>query len=219
MMKVSRETNNKETAMLAARRKKADATATTTTTTTAAPKAEANAKPAAAAKPAKAAKPAAAKPAKKKVKVEGSMRTIALGRSYKEFESVVDDNGLPKARAYFDAVGKSAAALPKDFDKTKSVPLKDLIKHLNETVYKPIFGQALRSAVARDLILGTFDSLLSLSENDFKYKIPNFLRAETKVRAERKAHNPKTGASIKVKAKKVVTFKATRAVRDYISNS
>jgi nucleoid DNA-binding protein len=220
MMKVSRETNNKETAMLAARRKKADAaTTTTTTTTTAAPKAEAKAKPAAAAKPAKAAKPATAKPAKKKVKVEGSMRTIALGRSYKEFEAVVDDNGLPKARAYFDAVGKSAAALPKDFDKTKSVPLKDLIKHLNETVYKPIFGQALRSAVARDVILGTFDSLLSLSENDFKYKIPNFLRAETKTRAERKAHNPKTGASIKVKAKKVVTFKATRAVRDYISNS
>jgi nucleoid DNA-binding protein len=193
--------------MLAARRKKAEATTAATTTKTEAK----------AAKPAKAEK--AAKPAKKKVKVEGSMRTIALGRAYKEFDAAVDDNGLPKLRAYFDAVGKSAAALPKDFDKTKSVPLKDLIKHLNETVYKPIFGQALRSAVARDLILGTFDSLLTLSENDYKYKIPNFFRAETKTRAERKAHNPKTGASIKVKAKKVVTFKATRAVRDYISNS
>lgn len=195
--------------MLAARRKKVEATASTTTKTETktAPKA---------AKPAKTAAPKAEK--KKKIKVEGSMRTIALGRAYKEFDAVLDENGLPKVRAYFDAVGRSAAALPKGFDKTKSVPLKDLIKHLNETVYKPIFGQALRSAVARDILLGTFDSLLSLSENDFKYKIPNFLRAETKTRAERKAHNPKTGESIKVKAKKVVSFKATRAVRDYIAN-
>lgn len=211
--------------MLAARRKKAEVATTTATNTeakTAAPKAATTKAAAATAAPKapKAAKaPKAPKAEKKvKVKVEGSMRTIALGRAYKNLEAVLDDNGLPKLRAYFDAVGRSASTLPKDFDKTKSVPLKDLIKHLNETVYKPIFGQALRSTVARDLLLGTFDSLLSLSENEFKYKIPNFIRVETKTRAERTAHNPKTGATIKVKAKKVVTFKPTRAVRDYISN-
>lgn len=197
--------------MLTARRNKAAETKTAEKTET-----KTTAKTASTAKPAK---KTPAKTEKKKVKVEGSMRTIALGRAYKDFEPILDDNGLPKVRAYFDAVGRSAGAIEKGFDKSKSVPLKDLIRHLNATVYAPVFGQALRSAVARDLVLGTFDALLSLSENDYKYKIPNFLRAETKTRAERKAHNPKTGESIKVKAKKVVAFKATRAVRDYISNS
>lgn len=186
--------------MLSARRKKVEAT---TTTATATEKTTATAAP--------------AKKTVKKVKVEGSMRTIALGRAYKETEAVLDDNSLPKLRAYFDAVGRGAAPIAKDWDKTKSVPLKDLIRHLNDTVYKQIFGQALRGPVARDLVLGTFDALLALSEQEFKYKIPNFMRVETKTRAERMAHNPKTGAAIKVKSKKVVSFKPTRAVRDYIS--
>lgn len=209
--------------MLAARRNKAEA-ATEKTTEKTEKKPEAAAKKAAPAAPAKKAEAKKEAPAKKaakpKVKVEGSLRTIALGRHYKDgHEAAVDENGMPKLRAYFDALGRSAGALPKDFDKSKSVPLKDLIKHLNATVFTPIFGQSLRAPIARDLVLGTFDALLSLSEQDFRYKIPNFMRAETKQRAERTAHNPKTGATIKVKAKKVVTFKATRAVKDYIANS
>lgn len=193
--------------MLNARRKKADATTT-------------DAAGAAPALKAKAAAPAPKKEkvAKPKAKVEGSMRTIALGRHYRDgHEAILDENGLPKLRAYFDTLDRSAAPIAKDWDKSKSVPLKDLIKYLNATVYKPVFGQALRAGIARDLVLGTFDALLSLSEQDFKYKIPNFMRVETKTRAERMAHNPKTGAQIKVKAKKVVTLRPTRAVRDYIA--
>lgn len=187
--------------MLSARRKKTEATATATEKTEAT------------------ATPAPAKKAKTKVKVDGSLRTIALGRAYKENQAVLDENSLPKLRAYFDAVGRGVTPVAKDWDKTKSVPLKDLIKHLNATVYKQIFGQALRGPVARDLLLGTFDALLGLSEQDYKFKIPNFMRVETKTRGERMAHNPKTGAAIKVKAKKVVAFKPTRAVRDYIAQS
>lgn len=194
--------------MLNARRKKAEAAAPAPTTTT----------PTKAAAAPAAAKKTVAAPKKAKVKVEGSMRTIALGRHYKDgHEAILDEHGLPKLRAYFDIAGRGAAPIAKDWDKTKSVPLKDLIKYLNEVVYKPVFGQALRGTIARDLVLGTFDALLGLSEQDYKYKIPNFMRVETKVRAERMAHNPKTGASIKVKAKKVVAIKPTRAVRDYIS--
>ena len=156
---------------------------------------------------------------KKKVKVEGSARTIAIGRRFRDgHEAIVDDAGLPKARAYFDPMGRGAGAIPKDWDKEKTVPLKDLIRHVNEVAFKEFFGQPLRGAMARDLVLGIFDTFLTLSEHGYRYKIPNFMRVETKQRAERMAHNPKTGASIKVKSKRVVSIKPTRAVRDYIAS-
>lgn len=184
--------------MLAERRKKAaEATANTATTTTTA---------------------TATKKAKKGGKVEGMMRTIALGQHYKTIEATVDEAGLPKVRAYFDAMGRGASGIPEGFDKEKFLPFKDLVKFVNDSVYKKIFGASFRGPVARDLILGTFDALLQLSEQDIKYKIPNGIRAETKLRKERIGHNPKTGAQIKVKSKKVLTMKPPRAVREFIAN-
>lgn len=152
-------------------------------------------------------------------KATGSMRTIAAGRHYKDGHTAkTDENGMPLSRAYFDPAGRSAKTVEKGWDKDRTVPIKDLIRHMNQELFRPLFGQPLRGAVARDLVFGFADILIALSEQGYKYKIPNGFGVETKTRAPRLAHNPKTKQQVKVPARRVVKVRPTRAVREFIAS-
>jgi len=183
--------------MLNARRKqKAAATATTTTTT-------------------KTTKKAAKKDT---TDVKGPLRSIALGRRYKEYEAPMDDDGTPLFRSIFDPQGRSARAITaEDVPQDRVVNNSAFVEHINETVFKPIFGMALRRKVARHILDGISDQCLVLTEQGWKIKLPNLVTMERVQRAARKARNPRTGAEVSVPARAALSAKATRSARAYMA--
>ena len=157
---------------------------------------------------------------KKENAVSGSMRTIANGRRYKnEHVASLDESGMPKVKSLFDPAGRAASSI--DFstiDKERILPISDLIEHLNQELFRPLFGQPLRAQVARDLVLGFADVLTTISENKVTYRIPNGFTAEPFFREEYVGHNPKTRQPTKVAARRGVKIKPTRAVIDYLAS-
>jgi nucleoid DNA-binding protein len=194
-------------------------------TTGAAPEAEVTTAPAtevvAAATAPEAAAPKAAKKKKTTTKIAGSLRTIANGRHYKDGHvPTLDADNFPKARAYFDPAGRAAKSVDlKSIDKEKTLPLKDLIQHMNQELFRSIFGQPLRGTVARDLVLGFADVLTALSEGGIAYRIPNGFSAEPVVRKAREARNPKSKETMQLEARRAIRITPTRAVKMFMASS
>lgn len=168
-----------------------------------------------------AAAPKADKKKKTTTKIAGSLRTIANGRHYKEGHvPTLDADNFPKARAYFDPAGRAAKSVDlKSVDKEKTLPLKDLIQHMNQELFRSIFGQPLRGTVARDLVLGFADVLTALSEADIAYRIPNGFSAEPVVRKAREARNPKSKETMQLEARRAIRITPTRAVKMFMASS
>lgn len=203
------------------RRKAKAAAATTTPTTAADTTVSAATTDTAAEQPKRAAK----KKANTTAKVSGSMRTIASGRHYKDGHvAQLDESNYPKVRAVFDPAGRSAKSIDvANFDRETTVPVKELIAHLNQELFRPLFGQPLKGSLARDLVLGFGDVLTTLSEQGISYRIPNAFAADTVVRKERKARSMKNGGNnsddpIIVPPRRAVRFRPTRAVKEFIAS-
>jgi integration host factor subunit beta len=63
---------------------------------------------------------------------------------------------------------------------------------------------------AQEIVQGVFDGITDTLAQEGRIELRNFGVFEVKKRKPRKARNPRTGASVKVPAKLVVTFKAGR---------
>lgn len=165
--------------------------------------------------PKKARKPSAKK-AQAKGEVGGKLRSIAIGRAYREYQAPMED-GRPAYRSVFDPAGRSAEKLPKDFSKERLVPMTAFLKHLNETVARKVFGAPLRPKVLRMFFEGICDQGLTLAENGWKIKYPNLVTVERVERKERKARNPRTNATVDVPRHMALSTKPTRSAKAYIA--
>lgn len=158
------------------------------------------------------------KAAKAKSEVDGKLRSIAIGRAYREYEAPMED-GRPSYRSVFDLAGRSAEKLPKDFSKDRLVPMTAFLKHLNETVARKVFGAPLRPRVLRMFFEGICDQGLTLAEGGWKIKYPNLVTIERVERKERKARNPRTNETVHVPRHMALSTKPTRSAKAYMAQS
>lgn len=150
-------------------------------------------------------------------RVSGTMRSIAIGRSYLEYKPPIDDEGRPFFRSIFDAQGNGAKPIGKDVNKDRVLSTSLFLKHTNYTVAKQVLGMSFRPKVWRMLVEGIFDQALSLVEAGYTVKTPNFVTARAVKRGARKARNPRTGESVDVKAHIALSAKPTRSAKAYLS--
>lgn len=162
--------------------------------------------------------PTAATP-KKKAGVSGPMRSIAIGRSYRTYSAPIDEDGRPVHRSVFDPQGHASAAIDSTVDKERVVNNSDFFAHINETVFKQVFGVPLRGKLARMIIEGISDQCLVLAEQGYKVKMPNLVTLTRVERAARKARNPKTNEEVQVPARPALAAKATRSAKAYMAQA
>lgn len=74
-------------------------------------------------------------------------------------------------------------------------------------------------ANAEKMLSAILDSIAVSLKNDEPVVLVNFGTFVVKQRAARKGRNPKTGEEIKIKASKVVSFKAGKALKDAIKKA
>jgi len=73
-----------------------------------------------------------------------------------------------------------------------------------------------KQSVAKDVVQAVLDQIIEELEKGNKIELRDFAVFNTKMRKARKARNPRTGQEIFAAAKKVVTFKAGRLMRERI---
>ena len=151
--------------------------------------------------------------------VGGPMRSISIGRTYREYVAPMDDDGRPVHRSVFDPRGTAAKVIGKDVNKDRVVNNSDFFKHINATVFARVLGQPLRRQVARMIIEGFADQCLSLVEKGYRVKIPNLVVMERVERKARKARNPRTGEEVSVPARTAMSVKPTRSCKHYMSQA
>ena len=189
--------------MLNARRKRrTEATTTTTTTTTTTKKTKVRSS------------------AKTKTQpIEGSLRSLAIGRAYTEFEAVLDDDGKVDVGFYFDPKGRYAEAVTKGTRRDRVLSNKAFIQHINKTVVEKIFGMPMQEKVVRMLIEGIADQVIRFVEDGRKVKYPNLATFTRKECAPRRARNPRTGEEVQVPARVTMRAAVSRAAKAYMDQS
>ena len=70
---------------------------------------------------------------------------------------------------------------------------------------------------AEEIVDGLFDAIVSTLKKGDEVSIAGFGIFSVKSRAARMARNPKTGAQVKVAAKKVPKFRAAKALKDMVA--
>lgn len=70
---------------------------------------------------------------------------------------------------------------------------------------------------AEELVDGMFDAIIGTLKKGGEVSIAGFGIFSVKQRAARMARNPKTGAQVKVAAKKVPKFRAAKALKDSVA--
>jgi DNA-binding protein HU-beta len=158
------------------------------------------------------------KPKSKSNRVSGPLRSVAIGRAYREHEAPVDNEGRPFFRSIFDAQGHGAKQIGKDIDKERVLPTSAFFKHTNETVAKQVFGMAIRPKLWRMIVEGICDQALTLAEGGYKVKMPNLVVVQAVEREARKARNPRTGEPVDVPARTALSTKPTRSAKAYMAN-
>ncbi len=161
-------------------------------------------------------KPTAPVKARRTKTVTGTMASIANMRAYQENDPKMAD-GLPISRFIFDPAGHNAKAIDDTVNKERVVNTSDMVAHLNETVFRKIFGVPLRGRVARQILDGIADQYLSLIEKGYFVKVPNLLSTKKVLRKARPGRNPKTGEDVSVPARYTIQVRAARALRDYLN--
>ncbi len=77
---------------------------------------------------------------------------------------------------------------------------KDIVKAISEEVNLP-------QQKVKEIVQKTFDSIIQLLSKDGVVELRNFGVFKVKKRAARKARNPRTGETVRVKGRKTITFK------------
>ncbi|MCI0339560.1 MAG: integration host factor subunit beta [Planctomycetales bacterium] len=89
---------------------------------------------------------------------------------------------------------------------------KEIVKQLSDK-YR------LSQVDAKQVVQGTFDSIIETIVQHGRIELRNFGVFEVKQRAARKARNPRTGAQVHVPPKKVVVFKPGRLMEERVANA
>lgn len=152
---------------------------------------------------------------------QGPLRSIALMRAYLEHQAKMapDGSGMPLLRSIFDAAGHSAKPIGKDVNKDRVVNNSDFVEHINAVVFKQIFGVPLRGKIARFIVDGIADQILTLADRGFTVKLNNVMSAKKGKKAARKARNPRTNVPVNVPARMTLQLKQARAAKAYFANT
>jgi nucleoid DNA-binding protein len=86
---------------------------------------------------------------------------------------------------------------------------KEIVQHIAEKV-------GVRRTQAHEIVQSVFDGITDTLVQEGRIELRNFGVFEVKKRKPRRARNPRTGASVKVPAKLVVTFKAGREMEERV---
>lgn len=86
---------------------------------------------------------------------------------------------------------------------------KDIVKTISDSV-------SLAQTETKEIVQKTFDAIIDTLVRDGRIELRNFGVFEVKERAPRKARNPRTGAEVRIPARRVVTFKPGKYMEDRI---
>lgn len=86
---------------------------------------------------------------------------------------------------------------------------KEIVKKISEDI-------GLTQLKTKDIVQRTLDAIIETLVTEGRIELRNFGVFEVKVRAPRKARNPRTGAKVFVPSKNVVTFKPGKEMEDLV---
>jgi len=86
---------------------------------------------------------------------------------------------------------------------------KDLVREIAQTYRLP-------QVEAKKTVQAFLDGMIDTMATEGRLELRDFGVFEVKLRAERKARNPKTGAEVTVPARKVVTFKPGKLLQQKV---
>ncbi len=85
---------------------------------------------------------------------------------------------------------------------------------LVEIIYEKV---GLSKKEAKDIVEAVFKILKDSLKNGEKIKISGFGNFSVRVKRPRRGRNPQTGDDIEISARRVLTFKASQILKDYIN--
>lgn len=85
---------------------------------------------------------------------------------------------------------------------------------LVEIIYEKV---GLSKKEAKDIVETVFETLKDSLKNGEKIKISGFGNFSVRVKRPRRGRNPQTGEDIEISARRVLTFKASQILKDYIN--
>ena len=88
---------------------------------------------------------------------------------------------------------------------------KDIVRTISEEL-------GLTQLKTKEIVQKTFDGIIDVLANEGRIELRNFGVFEVKKRAARKGRNPKTGDTVDVPEKFVVTFKAGREMEQRVNH-
>lgn len=86
---------------------------------------------------------------------------------------------------------------------------KEIVKAISEEM-------GLTQLKTKEIVQKTFDAIIETLVDDRRIELRNFGVFEVKMRAARKARNPRTGGQVEVPAKFVVTFKPGKEMEEKV---
>jgi integration host factor subunit alpha len=86
---------------------------------------------------------------------------------------------------------------------------------LVEIIYEKV---GLSKKEAKDIVEAVFKILKDSLKNGEKIKISGFGNFSVRVKRPRRGRNPQTGDDIEISARRVLTFKASQILKDYINS-
>jgi integration host factor subunit alpha len=86
---------------------------------------------------------------------------------------------------------------------------------LVEIIYEKV---GLSKKEAKDIVETVFEVLKDSLKNDEKIKISGFGNFSVRSKRPRRGRNPQTGDDIEISARRVLTFKASQILKDYINS-
>lgn len=86
---------------------------------------------------------------------------------------------------------------------------KEIVKAISEEM-------SLTQLKTKEIVQKTFDAIIETLVEDRRIELRNFGVFEVKMRAARKARNPRTGGQVEVPAKFVVTFKPGKEMEEKV---
>jgi nucleoid DNA-binding protein len=92
------------------------------------------------------------------------------------------------------------------------VTKKEIVKQISDKLNLP-------QIKTKEIVQLTFDSIVETLVREGRIELRNFGVFEVKRRKPRKARNPRTGESVQVEGKNVVTFQPGKVMEDYVKNA
>lgn len=155
-------------------------------------------------------KPAVKKPVEKKAPAKKAVEKKPVEKKPVEKKAVVKKAVEKKAPAKKAPAVK--APVKKEEFKAKPVGTKaELITQLQQSA-----GADLSAKATNELVDNLFQILAASLKKNQRFSVPGFGTFNVRKRKARTGRNPQTGAPLKIKASKTVTFKPTPKLKDNV---